>query len=75
LICPEYRGLGLGGKLMTLFMDFLKSSGFKSAYLWTTNELHKAASLYQRHGFVLVEERPSQVFGKPLHEQKYEFTF
>src|ERR1044072_1015844 len=35
---PEYRGIGLGNKLMLLFMDFLKEKGYKSAYLWTTNE-------------------------------------
>lgn len=69
---PEFRGLGLGKKLMELFMDFLLKSGYKSAYLWTTNELHAAASLYLRHGFRLTEEKPSTTFGKPLIEQRYD---
>jgi N-acetylglutamate synthase-like GNAT family acetyltransferase len=69
---PEYRGIGLGKKLMNLYMDFLKEKGYKSSYLWTTDELPSAASLYKRHGFKLAEERQSTAFGKPLKEQRYD---
>lgn len=72
LIQSEYRGLGLGKKLMQQFMTYLKENGYTSSYLWTTHELDAAASLYKRHGFVLIEEKPSSKFGKPLTEQKYE---
>jgi N-acetylglutamate synthase-like GNAT family acetyltransferase len=71
IIAPEYRGIGLGKKLMQLYMDFFRSSGFKSSYLWTTHELPTAAALYKHHGFQLVEEKESAAFGKPLREQKY----
>jgi peptidyl-dipeptidase Dcp len=74
LICPEYRGLGLGKRLMELYMDFLHECGFKSSYLWTTDELATAASLYTRHGFKLTEEKESTAFGKPLIERKYELV-
>jgi ribosomal protein S18 acetylase RimI-like enzyme len=69
---PEYRGIGLGKKLMKLFMDFLKEKGYRSSYLWTTHELQAAASLYTRHGFKLTEEKVSDAFGKPLKEQRYD---
>jgi len=69
---PEYRGLGLGKKLMSLFMDFLTEKDYQSAYLWTTHELFAAASIYTRHGFKLSESKESQAFGKPLNEQRYE---
>jgi N-acetylglutamate synthase-like GNAT family acetyltransferase len=69
---PEYRGIGLGKKLMQLYMDFLKEKGYQSSYLWTTHELHSAASLYKRHGFKLAEEKQSTAFGKPLKEQRYD---
>ena len=69
---PAYRGIGLGKKLMELFMQHLREKGFRRAYLWTTHELGTAASLYKRHGFVLVEEKASEAFGKSLYEQKYE---
>jgi N-acetylglutamate synthase-like GNAT family acetyltransferase len=69
---PEYRGIGLGKKLMQLYMNFLKEKGYQSSYLWTTHELYSAASLYKRHGFELTEEKQSTAFGKPLKEQRYE---
>jgi GNAT superfamily N-acetyltransferase len=74
LLVPAYRGLGLGKKLMELYMDFYHQCGYTSSYLWTTNELPAAASLYMRKGFRLVEEKVSTAFGKPLKEQKYELV-
>ena len=74
LIHPDYRGLGLGRKLMGLYMEFLYQCGYTSSYLWTTNELATAASLYQKHGFRLAEEKQSSAFGKPLVERKYELV-
>jgi len=71
---PEYRGIGLGKKLMQLYMDFLKEKGYKASYLWTTHELHTAALLYKRHGFTLTEEKESTAFGKPVKEQRYDWT-
>jgi GNAT superfamily N-acetyltransferase len=72
IIEPEYRGIGLGKKLMGLFMEFLLACQYTSAYLWTTHELKAAASLYMREGFVLTEEKDSTAFGKPLKEQRYD---
>lgn len=74
ILHPDYRGIGLGKKLMDLYMEFLVQAGYASSYLWTTNELPAAASLYKRHGFVLTEEKPSSDFGKPLIEQRYDLT-
>lgn len=70
---PEYRGLGLGTKLMNLFMDFFNHCNYQKAYLWTTSELTTAAKLYEKAGFRLVEEKKSSTFGKPVIEQKYEY--
>jgi peptidyl-dipeptidase Dcp len=72
LVEPEYRGIGLGKKLMTLYMDFLIASHYASSYLWTTDHLAAAASLYCRFGFVLTAEKPSIAFGKPVTEQRYD---
>jgi ribosomal protein S18 acetylase RimI-like enzyme len=74
IILPEYRGIGLGKKLMELYMAFLKKSGYQKSYLWTTHELFTAAHLYRKHGFVLEEEKESSAFGKPLKENKYSLT-
>lgn len=73
-IYPEYRGIGLGSKLMKLFIDHLKKRGFSTCYLWTTHEQVAAATLYRKYGFKLTEEKASDAFGKPLIEQKYVLT-
>jgi peptidyl-dipeptidase Dcp len=74
IILPEYRGIGLGKKLMELYLEFLKISGYRKSYLWTTHELYTAAHLYKKNGFVLEEEKESSAFGKPLRENKYTLT-
>lgn len=74
LIEPAYRGIGLGKKLMNLYVEFLKACKYESAYLLTTDELPAAASLYMRHGFKLVENKKSEAFGKPVMEQRYELV-
>jgi peptidyl-dipeptidase Dcp len=72
LIEPEYRGIGLGAKLLSLYMDFLHQCKYKSSYLWTTHELDTASFLYKRLGFTLTEEKESTAFGKPVREQRYD---
>jgi peptidyl-dipeptidase Dcp len=74
LIQPEYRGIGLGSKLMGLYMNFLRECGYRQSYLWTTHELNTAAFLYKRAGFQLTEEKESTAFGKSLREQRYDLV-
>lgn len=74
ILHPDYRGIGLGKTLMTLYIDFLQEAGYTASYLWTTSELPAAASLYKRHGFILAGEKPAyDPFGKNVVEQKYEW--
>ncbi|WP_103866670.1 GNAT family N-acetyltransferase [Aquimarina sp. I32.4] len=68
----RYRGIGLGKKLMQLYMDFLYSCNYDSSYLWTTKELETASSLYLYHGFKLTKEVESTSFDKPVIEQRYD---
>jgi N-acetylglutamate synthase-like GNAT family acetyltransferase len=72
IIAPGYRGIGLGNKLMQLFMEHLKRCKYKASYLWTTDELPASAHLYQKFGFKLTDEKTSSAFGKPLKEQRYD---
>jgi GNAT superfamily N-acetyltransferase len=74
LIEPEYRGIGLGSRLMRLYMDFLRERGYRKSYLWTTHELGTAVSLYKRFGFQFTEEKESSSFGKLLREQRYDLV-
>ena len=74
LILPEYRGIGLGKKLMSLWMEFMKECKYKKCYLLTTDGLPAAANLYTSNGFTLTGETPSTAFGKPLIEQRYDWS-
>ena len=74
LVDPEYRRIGLGSRLLSLYLDFLHACGYKESYLWTTHELTAAAALYGRVGFKLTEEKESTAFGKPLREQRYDLV-
>ena len=56
---PGYRGIGLGDRLMQLFMQHLLQEKYRSAYLWTTDELPAAAHLYKKYGFRHVEVKDS----------------
>jgi N-acetylglutamate synthase-like GNAT family acetyltransferase len=72
IIEPSYRAIGLGNKLMGLFMERLREGDYDSAYLWTNEELPAAAHLYTKFGFRKVEEKTSTALGKKIQEQRYE---
>jgi len=72
---PAYRGIGLGNKLLSLYIDFLKEKNYKSSYLLTTDELPASAHLYKKFGFRLTDEKRSNAFGKAVVQQRYELVF
>jgi peptidyl-dipeptidase Dcp len=74
ILQPEYRGIGLGNKLMNLYMDFLTEKKYKSSYLLTTDELSVSAHLYKKFGFGLTEEKQSNAFGKSVVQQRYDLN-
>jgi peptidyl-dipeptidase Dcp len=74
LIRPQFRGIGLGKRLLDLWMQCLRERGYTSAYLWTVDNLHVAAALYRGYGFTLTEEKRSTTFGKEVCEQRYDLA-
>jgi peptidyl-dipeptidase Dcp len=73
IIDPAFRGIGLGRKLMDMYMEHLHTSGFRGSYLLTTKELPAAAHLYTAYGFRLKEEHHAHhPFDKDVIEQRYE---
>ncbi|WP_276485571.1 GNAT family N-acetyltransferase [Paraflavitalea pollutisoli] len=73
-IDSAYRGIGLGKKLMQLFVDYHNEKGYDYSYLWTTAELDSAISLYVRFGFELTEEKQTNAFGRLVTERRYELN-
>lgn len=71
ILLKEFRGMGIGKKLMQEWMDFFNERKYKSAYLFTTSGLDPAISLYVRNGFVKVSEEMTTNFGFPMLEIFY----
>ncbi len=64
----NYRGMGLGRKLICEWMNFYHEKGYAGAYLYTTSGLDPAVHLYESVGFRKVSEKNSNDFGVPLKE-------
>lgn len=69
-----YAGTGLGNRLMNEAISFCRRNGFKRVYLRTIVGLLAARHLYDKFGFKLVEEHPSDTFGAPAIEQLFELS-
>ncbi|MER6028292.1 bifunctional helix-turn-helix transcriptional regulator/GNAT family N-acetyltransferase [Streptomyces sp. NPDC001851] len=71
LVEPGARGHGIGDRLVRAVIDFARGAGYRDVALWTVDVLSSARRLYQRHGFVLVAEKPHRSFGKDLIGQDW----
>jgi len=72
IVCPPYRGLGLGRKLMTCAIDFCRAKRYKKVFLWTFDELHAAMHLYRSFGFRRTEAKTHPCWGRNLTEERYD---
>ncbi|MEU5885934.1 bifunctional helix-turn-helix transcriptional regulator/GNAT family N-acetyltransferase [Streptomyces sp. NPDC047461] len=71
LVEPDARGLGIGDRLVSAVVGFARGVGYRDLVLWTNDILASARRVYQRHGFVLVAEKPHRSFGKDLVGQDW----
>ncbi|MFD7434281.1 GNAT family N-acetyltransferase [Streptomyces sp. NPDC059861] len=71
LVEPDARGLGIGDRLVRSVVGFARGVGYRDLVLWTNDVLTAARRVYQRHGFVLVAEKPHRSFGKDLVGQDW----
>jgi len=72
LVHPDYRGRGLGGKLLRMAVSFARECGFRCLYLWTTSDLTAAARQYLAAGFHKTESKTHLIWGKMVTEEKYQ---
>ena len=72
LIHPEFRGQGLGRKMVRAAIDFAREGGYRKIYLWTVNGLEAAQYLYTQAGFIKTEDHFHRIWGKDISEERYE---
>lgn len=72
LVHPQYRGTGLGSRLLNEAVDYCRAKKYRTVYLETTEDQQQAIGMYTKAGFVKVAEHPSNDWGKPLLELTYE---
>jgi GNAT superfamily N-acetyltransferase len=69
---PWARGLGIGGHLVSECVSQARDFGYRGMMLFTVRGLDAARYLYENEGFILAEEKRSELWGKHEWEQKWE---
>ena len=62
------RGRGLGRGLMAAYLDQLRQLGVPGVHLNTTSVNEAACRLYEKNGYRLLDERPTQVWSHLLNQ-------
>lgn len=75
LLKPQYRGKGLGRRLLTEAVDFSKNAGYKGLRLVTTSDLNKAMGMYAKAGFVKTHEVENDGWHKGVKEEWFDLVF
>jgi DNA-binding MarR family transcriptional regulator/GNAT superfamily N-acetyltransferase len=74
LVEPAARGLGIGKRLVEECVRFARQAGYKKITLWTQSSLRAARGIYEKAGFLLVEEEPHQSWGHDLVAEIWDLT-
>ncbi len=72
LVEPEYRGMGMGRRLIEEALDFSRMNLYHRIFLWTFSELRNARHLYEMYGFSPTEEVTHTIWGRELTEERWD---
>ncbi len=74
-IIKEWRGMGIGGKLIECFLNQLRDAQIGGVHLQTTSYNRSALILYQKMGFQMLNSTRSYLWerlvNEPIHELIY----
>ncbi|KAM0346289.1 hypothetical protein ACHAPU_005718 [Fusarium lateritium] len=68
IVDERARGLGVGKRLMAAAMDFIQEQGFDKVTLFTSKTQEASLYLYNKAGFVIVQEAEKDLWGATLNE-------
>jgi N-acetylglutamate synthase-like GNAT family acetyltransferase len=70
IVDPAQQKRGVGKVLMENAIAFCLDRSISNVFLWTTSTLYEARQLYEKFGFVLVEEKSCLDWGvKSIHQR------
>lgn len=72
LIEPEFRGIGLGRRLIKVAMDYCNEEKYKRVLLWTFQGLDAACHLYKSFGFTATQQVENNAWKNGLLEERWE---
>ncbi|GAA4915177.1 hypothetical protein GCM10023313_18270 [Mucilaginibacter defluvii] len=72
LVHPVFRGTGVGKHLFTKAIAHCQEQQLKNVYLLTTDEQHKAITMYKKAGFQLTASMKLKQWGKTMSEERYD---
>lgn len=72
LLDPSVRGQGIGRSLAEEALEFCRTAGYSSVFLWTVKTLTIATKLYQSLGFRAREEQTHGLWGSIVTEVRYD---
>ncbi len=74
LLDPAFRGLGIGSRLLSRTLEWCRSKGFASVFLWTVDDLPESRRLYEKVGFRVTERMHDERFSKNHDTMKMQMT-
>ena len=72
LIEPEFRGLGLGRRLLAAAMEYAREKKYKQVLLWTFQGLDAACHLYKSFGFTPTQQVGNDTWKNGLQEERWD---
>jgi len=74
IVAEDWRGQGVGQRLIGEAIDHARRLPLASLYLTTFQGLDAAATLYRRAGFAVTDEKAGATWGRTVVEQRLELT-